>query len=171
MAQFEPAYKAVLAAEGGHRLINIPGDRGGQTCSGISRKANPSWSGWARIDAGEPPTTEPMKSLTRDLYRNKYWVPLSLGYLDQGPAHLIFSCAVMAGPVTSARMAQRVVGAAVDGIIGPRTIESINALAAEGFCARFTAARVARYVEIVERRPDQRKFFFGWVRRCIREVR
>lgn len=39
MADFEPAFQRTLKAEGGFRLTNIKGDRGGQTYAGISRMA------------------------------------------------------------------------------------------------------------------------------------
>lgn len=38
----------------------------------------------------------------------------------------------------------------------------------DDFQARFTLARIKRYVGICERRPTSKKYFYGWVRRAVR---
>lgn len=50
MAQFQPAYTGFVEPwEGGYGFVT--GDKGLETYAGISRKYNPSWSGWPVIDA------------------------------------------------------------------------------------------------------------------------
>jgi lysozyme family protein len=46
---FESALKATLGFEGGY--ANSTKDSGGETFQGISRKWNPNWPGWQKIDA------------------------------------------------------------------------------------------------------------------------
>ncbi|NDF50116.1 MAG: surface-binding protein, partial [Betaproteobacteria bacterium] len=53
MADFAPAYEAMIRNEGGYVLHDVPGDRGGQTYAGIARNMNPRWPGWALIDRGQ----------------------------------------------------------------------------------------------------------------------
>ena len=47
MADFLPAYEAMIRNEGGYVLHDVPGDRGGMTYAGIARNMNPQWPGWA----------------------------------------------------------------------------------------------------------------------------
>ena len=46
MATFDPAFDKMIRNEGGFKLTNIAGDRGGQTYAGIARNVHP--------DCGEP---------------------------------------------------------------------------------------------------------------------
>ena len=48
MANFDAAYQKTAAHEGGY--VNDPDDAGAETYKGISRRFNPSWIGWAKID-------------------------------------------------------------------------------------------------------------------------
>lgn len=171
MNGFERHLDLVIAAEGGYRVTNVEGDRGGQTCAGIARRRNPKWAGWARIDAGEPPTTSAMKHLIARFYRVEFWDLLNCDRMaDDKVAGLVFSCGVNCGQATTARMVQRVVEAEVDGVLGPKTLEAVNGCNTAYFIGLFTMARVARYTAIVERDPGQRKFFYGWIRRAMREA-
>ena len=45
MADFLPAYEAMIRNEGGYVLHDVPGDRGGQTYAGIARNMNLRWPG------------------------------------------------------------------------------------------------------------------------------
>ena len=69
MADFLPAFEAMLLNEGGYKLTDIAGDRGGQTYAGIARKSNPNWPGWIYIDRGDTPPA----SLVRAFYREEFW--------------------------------------------------------------------------------------------------
>jgi lysozyme family protein len=40
MANFDPAFDKMIRNEGGFKLTNIEGDRGGQTYAGIARNAS-----------------------------------------------------------------------------------------------------------------------------------
>ena len=73
MADFPPLHRDLIRKEGGYRLINVPGDRGGQTYAGISRNANPNWPGWALIDRGADDEDPVLEELADELYRIKYW--------------------------------------------------------------------------------------------------
>jgi len=48
MAIFDEAFEKTAAIEGGYVLD--PDDAGGETYKGISRRFNPSWGGWDKID-------------------------------------------------------------------------------------------------------------------------
>ncbi len=48
MAIFDAAFEKTAAIEGGY--VFDPDDAGGETYKGISRRFNPSWGGWDKID-------------------------------------------------------------------------------------------------------------------------
>lgn len=48
MADFDAAFEKTAAIEGGY--VFDPDDAGGETYKGISRRFNPSWKGWDKID-------------------------------------------------------------------------------------------------------------------------
>lgn len=165
MADFATSYEATLLNEGGYRVETVPGDRGGQTFAGISRKAWPNWHGWAAIDAGAQPAAQDV----RDFYRANFWTPLRLDEVsEQAVAASVYDFAVNAGRRTSAMLAQVVVGVTPDGQIGPVTLAALNACDARAFVPSFTLAKVARYRDICMRDRSQAKFLLGWLNRALK---
>ena len=69
MADFEKAFRRMLANEGGLSLSDVKNDRGGQTYAGIARKHHPNWPGWKVVDRGELPPLD----LVRNFYRREFW--------------------------------------------------------------------------------------------------
>lgn len=163
MADFEPAFQRTLRAEGGFRLTDVRGDRGGQTYAGISRKANPEWPGWAWVDRDETPPTD----LVRDLYRLSYWAPLRCDRMPQAIAEDVFDFAVNAGVKVSAKLAQAVAQVTPDGVVGPKTIAALAAMDPAMFRPAFALAKIARYRDIVMRNRSQSKFLLGWINRTL----
>ncbi|MDD2798443.1 MAG: glycosyl hydrolase 108 family protein [Bacteroidales bacterium] len=174
MAQFQEAFEKVMKNEGGY--VNDPQDPGGETYKGIARSRNSKWEGWIRIDickgqSGFPANLERDTVLQKQIvgfYETNYWDTISAdGIANQQVAETIFDFGVNAGVKVSATLAQQVVEATADGVIGPKTIEKLNAFDADHFLAAFTVLKIARYVSIVKRRPESRKYFYGWVCRAL----
>ena len=174
MANFHQAFEETMKAEGGY--VNDPDDPGGETYKGIARWRNPKWNGWINIDLLKTKSNfpkildsdEPLQKKVQDLYEANYWDKVLGDELtDQDIAESIFDFAVNAGPRTSSKLAQITVGAKADGVIGPATLEKINADDKRAFLAVFALAKIGRYVNICEKRQKSRKFFFGWVRRTL----
>ena len=164
---FESHIDELIRKEGGYRLINVPNDRGGMTYAGISRRAHPKWPGWKTIDAGK----EPSEEVVHGLYRELYWDKIHLGEIhDTNCAEVILSSAVLSGRKRSAKLAQAVVGAKPDGVIGPKTIEKINNTNPDVFVMAFSLARIARFSRMVQHNKTQRNFFLGWVNRVLEEL-
>ncbi len=165
MADFLQAFERTIVAEGGYKLTSTPGDTGGQTYAGISRKWNPTWHGWAFVDRGETPPTV----LVRTLYKTRYWDPLRLDEVThQRIAESIYDFAVNASVQTSAKLAQLAVGVAPDGTFGPVTLSALNGTSDPRlFMAQFTIAKIARYRDICQRDPSQKKFLVGWLNRAL----
>lgn len=167
MADFAPAFERVLLAEGGYQLTNNTNDRGQQTYAGISRRSNPTWTGWAYIDQGQTPPS----ALVRERYRAAYWDPLRLDALtSQAVAESIYGCAVNSGVKVAAKLAQVAIGTTPDGDVGPKTIAALNGMSDPSlFLARFTVAKIARYRDIVTKDKTQRQWLLGWINRALAE--
>lgn len=127
---FEDAFQMVIGHEGGY--VNHPKDPGGETKYGISKRAYPA---------------ENIAGLTleraRAIYLKDYWGPAGCDAVPDGIKADLFDTAVNSGVRQAVKLVQRAVGEAEDGILGPRTLQSINSLAAPRLVARFNGARLA----------------------------
>jgi lysozyme family protein len=141
MASFQKAYDAVIVPhEGGYASAATAasiGDSGGETYKGVARNYNPTWAGWAIIDAykaqyGVPKWNSYIPSptldkLVLDLAKKEYWDKNRLGEVLQQPiANLLMDITYNSGPVQAALTVQRVLDIADDGIVGLQTITAIN---------------------------------------------
>lgn len=174
MADFKQALAETLKAEGGY--VNDPQDRGGETYKGVARKMNPKWAGWVTIDQLRQRSNFPrnldadagLQDQIASFYEGNYWDRVrgdDIG--NQDIAESIFDFAVNAGPVTAIKLAQLTVGAGVDGVMGDQTLARINADEPRAFLAMFALNKIGRYVSICDKNPDNRKFFYGWVKRTL----
>jgi lysozyme family protein len=177
MADFATAFALTMKAEGGY--VNDPQDPGGETYKGIARKSNSKWEGWVTIDMLKREKSFPanldahaeLQERIRQFYEINYWDKVRGDeILNQDVAESIFDFAVNAGPVASAKIAQICVGAEPDGVIGPVTVEKINQDDPRAFLSLFALNKIARYLSICEKRPESRKYFYGWVKRTLEAV-
>lgn len=176
MAEFTTAFQLVIAHEGGYG--NDPDDPGGETYKGVARKIHSKWDGWTKVDmlklqSGFPGNLDKDEELQQDIlnfYQVNFWDKINGDQItDQEVANSIFDFGVNAGVSTSTSLAQMVIGATVDGVIGPQSIAGINSFNTEHFLAAFTVAKIARYINIVKKRPTSRKYFYGWICRALGE--
>ncbi len=177
MANFTQSFQLMIAHEGGY--VNDPDDPGGETYKGVARKIFSKWDGWTKIDilkrqTGFPGNLDKDAELQQDIenfYRVTFWDKMNGDKIvHQQVADSIFDFGVNAGVGTSASLAQMVTGIEKkDGIIGPVSLETINAFNPEHFLAAFTVAKIARYITIVKKRPTSRKYFYGWICRALGE--
>ena len=114
---FEPSLAHVLKHEGGY--VNHPADPGGATNLGITAAT------LARA-RGHPVSAADVAALTRAeaaaIYRRFFWNPARGDELPAGLDHAVFDLAVNSGPGRAARLLQRVLAVAEDGVIGPATL-------------------------------------------------
>ncbi len=174
MADFKQALELILKNEGGY--VFDKDDPGGETYKGVARNMNSKWRGWVSIDmmkkqAGFPKNLDQNADLQEDVenfYERNYWDRIQGDSINsQAIANSIFDFAVNAGVASSSSLAQMVVDATVDGVIGNKTVQLINSFSEELFLASFTIAKISRYLAIVEKRPTSRKYLYGWVRRAL----
>jgi len=166
MADFLPAYEAMICNEGGYVLHNVSGDRGGMTYAGIARNMNPQWPGWDLIDRDQDVPAQ----LVREFYKRNFWDPIQGDQItSQVIAQTIFDFHVNAGAVAR-KLAQLVVGATPDGVIGNKTLAALNAYDEDRFVMAYALAKIARYRDIVSRDRSQLKFLLGWINRTLQGV-
>lgn len=155
------AFAQVLLSEGGFKLTNIPGDRGGLTYAGIAKNKHPSWVGWTMIAKGTLPT----RQMVEDFYRVEYWGACRCDDMPSGVDYVVFDFAVNAGRGRAAKLLQQSVGVADDGMIGPGTMAAVRRMDPRHILDNFSAAKASFYKGLVDRDPSQAKFIKGWLNR------
>ena len=155
LTTFNEIIEKVLEHEGGY--VNDPNDRGGETNFGITKKFYPD------VD---------IKNLTKEqakhIYHTDYW---RRGKCDEIPSrlrHIYFDMLVNFGKRGAVKVLQRAANAKnkddidVDGGLGPATLKAIQNLELD----RVRAYRVLRFANLVIKKPEQERFWFGWFRRA-----
>ena len=155
MKTFNEIIEKVLEHEGGY--VNDPKDLGGETKYGITKRFYPE------VD---------IKNLTikeaKEIYKRDYWDKNRIESVPQELWHIFFDMCVNMGRRTAVKILQRAANSKgrnidVDGGLGPMTIKALKGVATE----RVRAYRVKYYVDLVNKKPKQEKFYFGWFRRSM----
>lgn len=114
MADFLIAFNRTEKNEGKDIWTKVDGDSGGETWSGISRKANPSWSGWKILDQiknkknGQKISTPELEERKQSLYRTNYWNPIWGDEIkNQKVANDLYDTGVNCGVSMSIRLSER----------------------------------------------------------------
>ena len=131
MADFQKAYKKTAKNEGGY--ANVPGDTGGETYAGISRKWWPNWAGWKIIDARKPLkhnqtlNIEALHALVQAFYKKQFWDTIGGDAIDdQLTAERLYDFGVNAGASRSLKQIQEALGIPQTGKPDAATIAAIN---------------------------------------------
>lgn len=137
---FDACMAFVWPEEGG--FSNDPQDHGGPTNLGVTIPDLER--------AGMPATIDDIKALTKPvaaarIYRPMYWNAMHCDELPRGVDLVVFDLGINAGTHESAKLLQHAVGAAVDGVIGPKTIANAHAVLAETIINTFTEERLNFY--------------------------
>ena len=155
LTQFDDIIEVVLEHEGGY--VNDPQDPGGETNFGIAKRSHPD------VD---------IKNLTKDgakeIYYKDYWIKNRVPQMPEDLKHIYFDMCVNQGRGRAVKILQRAANAKgadlkVDGGLGPKTIGSLKNVELE----RVRAYRIKYYADLVTRKPDLEKFYFGWFRRGL----
>jgi len=155
MSKFDEIIEVVLEHEGGY--VNDPKDPGGETNFGIAKRSNPD------VD---------IKNLTKAeaslIYKTKYWDKNKVESLPEELWHIYFDCCVNMGKSRAVKILQQAANGKganidVDGGLGPNTLKAISNVELE----RVRAYRVKYYADLVTRKPDLEKFYFGWFKRAL----
>jgi len=155
----------IIEREGGSKETNDPLDAGGRTKYGISERANPD------LWVNGPPTYEQ----ARQRFAERYVLPFN-GIMDPQMLEQLADWAVTSGSDKVIRILQQIVGAGIDGVLGPKSLAKVAGYPAglvfgvlvPGSVRLNIAIRDARamhYAGITKARPTNLRFIFGWLRR------
>ncbi|MEN2980848.1 glycosyl hydrolase 108 family protein [Tistrella bauzanensis] len=164
MTRFDQALDIVLHWEGHGQVTDDPADPGGITRWGISL----AFLRRADSDAGPADIREMTREHAATLYRGHFWSPIRADDLHPALALFTFDTAVNLGVPRAARLLQQAVGAAPDGVIGPRSIAAAAKAAAAPDLARAVLVDMcAGRMDIYVTRPGWPRFGRGWTRRVF----
>lgn len=172
---FEIALAYALGNEGGW----APDDTGGPTNCGLLQADIDEYN---QLVPDEPITTA-LKDLSRDQIETLYYIlyykkQLLHELVDTNVVTAVFDIGVNCGRPTAAKFLQRTInmlwsnaGLAVDGIIGPVTIDVTNkavvAFGRDKIIRAFVTQDIARYEALVEHNPEKFKVDeAGWINRA-----
>ena len=157
LVNFDEIIEVVLHHEGGY--VNDPKDPGGETNFGIAKRSH--------FDVD-------IKNLTKDgakeIYKEHYWDKNKVESLPLQLRHIYFDMCVNQGKGRAVKILQRAANAKgaelkVDGGLGTKTIGAISDSNVE--LDRVRAYRIKYYADLVTRRPELEKFYFGWFKRGL----
>ena len=157
LKQFDEIIDIVLEHEGGY--VNDPKDLGGETKYGITKRFYPD------VD---------IKELTidgaKEIYKKDYWDRNKCDKLPAELRHIYFDMCVNMGKRTAVKVLQRAAvnrgrDIEVDGGLGPMTLRAI--LKSNVELQRVRAYRIKYYADLVTRKPDLEKFYYGWFKRGL----
>lgn len=171
MADFRQSFDKTMKWEG-WALEDVPGDKGGMTCCGISRVYNPQWPGWDKIDIMMQAGKVELEKVAEDVmkfYETSY-APLDK-VKSQKIADQIYQAFINCGKYAK-KWAQKVCNVqgrsnlTIDGIIGFQTLSALNEITDEEFLIPFYEMQVQYYDAIIKKDPTQDKFRKGWYARA-----
>ncbi len=161
MAKAELLKPFILRWEGG--FVDDPLDRGGATNKGIT-------IGTFRNFYGKDATVEQLKNITDEqwlhIFKSGYWDKWKADDINnQSIADIVVDWAWASGPVTSIKQVQKILGVAVDGIVGNDTLTAINTADQRSLFVKIHSRRIEFVENIVKRDPSQTRFLKGWKNR------
>lgn len=146
----------------GIKDTNNPNDSGGRTKYGISEKYHPE--AWAKGS----PTLEQAK----DIYFNLYVVKPNLHRIQ--PEWLmaqVVDFGVHSGPATAIKHLQKILNVKDDGIFGSQTEDALKTQNPSSINNRLVKSRVLMMSRLVQKRPKDLEFIFGWHNRALSFLR
>ena len=153
---YDKCLETILHHEGGY--VNHPKDPGGETNLGVTKRVYEEWGG-----------TKDMKDLLVEdvapIYKKNYWTAIMAEDIPAGLDLCVFDMCVNGGRHRATKMLQQLVGATIDGWIGPNTIAKTQA-----YCeAKGVTAAIEGYQQIRQDFYESLKTFEtfgrGWTRR------
>ena len=155
LVNFDDIIEVVLHHEGGY--VNDPDDPGGETNFGIAKRSHPD------VDIANL-----TKEGAKEIYKEHYWDRNKVESLSEDLRHIYFDMCVNLGRSSAVKILQKAANAkgadlGVDGGMGPKTIAAMDGVELQ----RVRAYRVKYYADLVTRKPDLEKFYFGWFRRAL----
>ena len=191
MGNFDEAFEKTATIEGGY--VFDPDDAGGETYKGISRRFNPSWKGWDKIDEIKRANSRKKKfdkvfeqdeSLQEEVllfYKEAYWDKF---WGDEIPvqevAEELFDTGVNMGVRRAVGFLQEGLNLLnrnqknyadifEDGLFGRNTLNALEAyLKIDDLSYLLKVMNILQgmhYIEYMRKSPTQEKYARGWLKR------
>ena len=157
LTTFDEIIDLTLEHEGGY--VHDPKDLGGETNFGIAKRFYPD------VD---------IKNLTKEgakeIYKKDYWDKNKVDNVPDDLKHIFFDMCVNQGRGTAVKILQRAINGKggdidVDGGFGPGTRAALAKHTPE--VDRVRCYRLKHYYDLVNKKPEQERFLFGWYRRAL----
>ena len=120
---WDSSFAAVLKHEGGY--VNNPRDPGGRTNLGVTQRA---WEAYLNRDVTEIEMRGLTPEAVKPFYKTMYWDKIKGDQLPAGVDYATYDLAVNSGTRRATKYLQEIAGVFADGIIGPKSIDAIEAL-------------------------------------------
>lgn len=161
MAEFSKYLPKLKRIEGG--FVEHTLDKGGATMCGITLKT-------FRDYYGSDMTKLDLISITdrqiEHIYRDGYWDRCKADQIkNQSIAELLVDFAVNSGVRTAVKKIQALLRIECDGVMGPKTLQAINAKDSRILFNELKDVRIAFYKLLVQKNPSQKVFLSGWMYR------
>lgn len=101
----------------------------------------------------------------RDIYLT-YWRAVKGDLFGLATATALLDHAVNAGPARAIRLLQKATGAAMDGFLGPKTLQAASRLEDNALALRLSLLRLQYYADLA-RDKKHRPSLLSWVRRTL----
>lgn len=179
MAEFDQAIGAILQNEGGY--VNNPNDAGGATNFGVSLRFLADYPDYGDFNQDGVVDIEDIKAMTVDdamaVYHDLWWEKYGYGRInDQTIATKVFDLSVNMGAKRAHILLQLAMNNAfglnltVDGILGPASIQVLNACTdgdeEQQLISAYCDEAFAFYKRLIAKNPKYRVFEKGWKRRA-----
>jgi hypothetical protein len=149
---FEKAINTVFRAEGGY--VNDPYDSGGETKYGVSKNNNPD------VD---------VRNLTRagaeQIAYQRYYKKYNIDRLPDGIRGEVFQVGWGCGPVVAIKQLQGILGVPKTGAVDSATISAAQNYK-QDLRGQYLGVHKQYLIGITERKPTQKKFLNGWMKRA-----
>ena len=163
---FDKAFELLIGHEGG--FTQNPKDAGNWTSGKVGVGVNKGTK--YGIASNSYPDLD-IKNLTLDhaklIYKRDYWNKVKGDELPISLAFHVFDMAVNSGVVRGIKLLQRTVGTIEDGIIGPKTLESLKLMDVNQAIQIYNANRLQFYTSL----SDFSNFGKGWVNRVANNLK
>lgn len=176
MGNYEKALKVGFCHEGG--LSDIKDDPGGLTSFGISLRFLKDYGidldNDGDIDSGDILSITQQKSA--ELYLKYFWLPGHCQDISEYPiSEKMFDICINTGISRASKLIQVAannLGAklAVDGVLGPVSIKTINNLDCKKLLNQICLEQAKFYKNLVQNKPKSAKFLSGWLVRAACSV-
>lgn len=161
----EQYYNRCKASKGG--VSEDPDDTGGFTVCGITYE---TYRTYCKVNRKADPTKEQMRAqltyaVWYDVLKTRFWDKCQGDNIkSQSVAHIVVDWFWGSG-FAGLKSLQKCLSLTADGIVGPKTLATLNGANAKGIFDHIKDARVKYYNSIVEKRPTNKKFLKGWMNR------